>query len=84
MTDVIETILFFFFIWWVLQVLSRLVIPVTATNKKQHSGFNPFQQRQQEYKQKEGNTTIHLNSKTKSKYNAAEKGADYVDYEEVK
>ena len=84
MTDVFETILFFFFVWWVLQVLSRLITPVTANHKKNYSGFHPFQQTQNGYKQKEGETSIQYKQKSSNKNHNADNGADYVDYEEVK
>jgi hypothetical protein len=79
MTDVFKTILFFLFIWWVLQFLSKLVATVPASNKKTNSGFNPFQQ---EFKKKEGGTTIHYKNKANIKKPNSE-GAEYVDYEEV-
>ena len=86
MTDVFETILFFLFIWWVLQFLSRLVATVPASNKKTNQGFNPFQQAQQQYQQqrkKEGETSIKYKQKSSNKKNGDD-GAEYVDYEEVK
>ncbi len=84
MIDVFETILFFFFIWWVLQVLSRLITPATATQKKNYSGFNPYQQTQQGYKQKEGETSIQYKNTSTSKPHHNDRDADYIDYEEVK
>lgn len=89
MSDVFQTILFFLFIWWVLQFLSRLVATVPASNKKTTHGFNPFQQAQQQYQQqqqqqqqKEGETSIQFKQKPENKKNADD--AEYVDYEEVK
>lgn len=84
MTDVFETILFFLFIWWVLQFLSRLVKPATATYKKNYTNFRPFQQAQQEYRKNEGETTIQFKNKQNIKQQPNDGGAEYVDYEEVK
>lgn len=90
MTDVFKTILFFLFIWWVLQFLSRLVATVPASNKKTNQGFNPFQHTanggtgaQQNYKQKEGETSIQYKQKSVNK-KYADNDAEYVDYEDVK